>query len=299
MQKLFLSKVHAQCTTMHHCPPAHLLPYQDTLTAVVVMPLVREVACHITQWKFEFLKFKTKLLIQVLRTTSAHLQHKNSTLLLSAQLWQCRPAQRDLKGCCSQSSPFSNKIKGTQQKKQSTPFSRGTALGFSSITCQRTLLLQNFSLLWYSKSIKLWVMYNHHARRAHLTRDRWTLLQCLCTWAGQSKTYCKNNLPTKMTPTEFQETQLITVLWAQRSLFCDSEQVLTSLCNFSTPKICYFHLLVRHLLKSVKVLANNTTKLYLRATFIHKQPAIPSLFSAGFLIYSSTWNLALSSIKHS
>lgn len=109
---------------MHCCPPAHLLPYQDTRTAVVVMPLVRDVTFHIMQWKFEFLKFKTKLLIQVLRATSAHLQHKNSTLLLSAQLWQCLPAKRDFKRYCSQSSPSSNKTKGTQQKKQSTPFTR-------------------------------------------------------------------------------------------------------------------------------------------------------------------------------
>lgn len=124
LQKIFLSKGHAQCLTLHCCPPAHLLPYQDTLTAQVMIPLVREVAFHITQWKFEFLKFKTKLLIQILRATSAHLQCKNSTLLLLAQLWQCLPAWRDLKGCCSPSSPSSNKIKGTQQKKQSTPFSR-------------------------------------------------------------------------------------------------------------------------------------------------------------------------------
>lgn len=91
-----------------------------------------------------------------------------------------------------------------------------------------------------------------------------------------------------MTPTEFQETRLITVLWAQHSLFCDSEQVLTSLYNFSISKIRYFHLVVRHLLKSVTVVANNTAKLYLRATFIHKQLAICSFFFAGFPIYSST-----------
>lgn len=73
------------------CTVALLLPYQDTLTsvsqtAVLVMILVREMVFHIMQWQFEFLKFKTKLLIQGLWATSAHLQHKNCTLLLSAQL---------------------------------------------------------------------------------------------------------------------------------------------------------------------------------------------------------------------
>lgn len=112
------------------CTAALLLPYQGTLTsvsqtAVLVMVLVSEMVFHIRQWQSEFLKFKIKLLIQGLwATTNAHLQHRNCALLLSVQLWQCLPAKRDFKEYCSQSSPSSHKIKGTQQKKQSTPFSR-------------------------------------------------------------------------------------------------------------------------------------------------------------------------------
>lgn len=182
LQNLFLSKVHAQGPTMHCCSPARLLPYQDTLTAVAVMPLIRQVAFHIKQWKSEFSKFNTKLLIQVPRATSTHLQDKNSILLHSAQLWQCLPAKRDLKGYCSQSSPSSNKIKGTRQKKQPTPFSRAVYSCRILIHHKKALLPQNSPLLWYSQTIKVWVMYN---RRVHRTRERWALPQYL--WFGPDR----------------------------------------------------------------------------------------------------------------
>ena len=56
------------------------------IPTAVVMQLVREPFFYITQWTFSFLEFKTKLLIQAQRATSAHLQHKNNTLLTSAQM---------------------------------------------------------------------------------------------------------------------------------------------------------------------------------------------------------------------